>query len=171
MKTRWPKILLLLLFSAGLSADESGSLADAESVAREYLTAFYTGDLQTAADLTHPELLARTKRDFLQKARAGLLDDTPLGEYVSSMEFGELMQVPPATLFVEIQELSRASAPLQAVEAMSMAQISVVSSERTADDLVRVILNVVVPTAKGGREQDSPVYLKKMHDEYRVTTP
>lgn len=171
MKMKYTLTFLLFLFALGLSAQEKDSLAEAERVAQEYLTAFYHGDLQTAAELTHPELLAKTKRDFLQKAQAGLLDDSPFAEYVSSMAFGELMQVPSRTLFIRIQELSRAAAPVQATEAMQMAQISLVSSERTSETLVQVVLNVVVPTAKGGREQDSPVYLKKFHDDYRVTVP
>lgn len=171
MKKEWPILLLAVFLLGGLKADDTDSLADAERVARQYLTAFYTGDLETAARLTHPELLAKTKRDFLQKAQAGMLDDSPFGEFVTSMEFGELMQIPSSNLFVKIQELSRASTPPQAIEAMQMAQINVVSSERVSEALVQVLLNVVVPTAKGGREQDSPVYLKKFNDDYRVTVP
>jgi len=171
MKTKCSIVLLMAFCCVAVYAQESDTLAGAEGVALEYLTAFYHGDLQTAAELTHPELLAKTKREFLQRAQAGLLEGTPFSEFVSSMDFDKLMQIPSSRLYVNIQELSRAAAPPQAIEAMQMAQITVISSEAVSETLVKVNLNVVVPTAKGGREQISPVYLKKFHDDYRVTEP
>jgi hypothetical protein len=171
MITKISFLILSALLSSSLFASDSDSLKSAEIIAQEYLTAFYHGELKTAADLTHPEMLLKTKRDFLKKAESGALDDSPFGEFVASKEFGELLSIPPGELFIKIQELSRSAAPPQATEAMKKARITVVSSESPSDSMVKVVLNVFVPTASGGREQNSPVYLRKFRDEYRVTVP
>ena len=164
-------LIFLLLFSSGLYANDAETLANAEIVAQNYLAAFYHGDLKTAVDLTHPEMLTKLKRDFLARAESGALEDTEFSEYLESVEFAELLNMRPADLFVTIQEISRSRAPANSIEAMKKATVTIGSSEQASKDVVLVTLKVLVPTPSGGMEKDSPVYLKIFHDEYRVTMP
>ena len=169
MKTQ--TFFLLILIAPFLYGEEIATQRTAEESAQKYLTAFFHGDLETAAELSHPETLENLKEAYLQQVATGAIPEKEFRNQLGVPDDKELNSIDPNYLFIKLQELNRSGAPPGYHEAMKKTTVTVKSSERSAEGLVMVVLTVVTPTKNGESVQESPIYLKEHDGKFLVVMP
>ena len=103
-------------------ADCQSDLSAAERVAGEYMTAFFQGDFERAASLTHPDTLATLKQNFLiqleQAQREGRQSEL-LKEIGVKEDAGTLRNMNPHDLYVTLVKSSQKRGNSDAMKSMS----------------------------------------------------
>ena len=164
-------LCLILSVLSGLTAEERDTrVTEAETVAQQYLTAFFHSDLRTAASLTHPETLQQLKSTFGQE-RAAAVAAGKEAEFLA--QFGmaastDLDALNPTDLYVAVAGGLRRSQP-EVVAAMKAALITVKDSKRTGDEGAVVTLVITAPAATGTQTQDARLSLALVGGQWRVT--
>ena len=162
---------LLMLVVPLLYGQETSPQLEAEECAQKYLTAFFHGDLDTAAKLSHPETLENLKEAYLQQVAIGAIPENEFRKELAIPVDEELTSIDPGYFFVKLQEINRSGAPPGYNEAMEKTTVAVKSSEMSAEGLVKVTLVVVTPTRNGDSAQESPIYVKKHDGKFLVVMP
>ena len=145
--------------------------ASAEETAKEYMTAFFHGDLRTAASLTHPSTLDAIKTSFLKELKVATNE---AGEPVTPADYGltyslaELRELRAEVLYVAVLEADRKRDPAFA-EAMRDAKVEVAGSRNSADGMTIVQLRILTPGGNGELvSQEAGLMLRTSGMQWRV---
>jgi hypothetical protein len=171
--TRMLQVTLLLfgvLCVAGRTIAQVVAVPDAERAAKIYMTAFFHGDLQTAASLTHPETL-----DSIRSSLLGDLAKTndKTGKPVTPADFGlelsldEIHKLSAEAIYVAMLEADHKRDPAM-FEAMKQTQVEVLSSQITPDGKAIVRLKIITPTRTSTSSQDSGLMLRLSNSQWKV---
>ena len=169
--------LVILFLGFTLFADQAhcqSDLAGAERVAKEYMTAFFRGDFEKAAKLTHPDTLATLKQTFLVKleqAQAEGRQGELLEEIGVKVDVRTLRSMNPHDFYVTIVKSNQKRGNSDALKAMmNKAQVEVISSELLNANQAAVRLKVKTPAGDGADNRIGGLLLSR-HDKYwRVKT-
>lgn len=168
-------IILLLCFT--LFADYAhcqSDLAGAERVAKDYMTAFFRGDFEKAAKLTHPDTLATLKQTFLVKldqAQAEGRQSELLKEIGVKVDVRTLRSMNPHDFYVTIVKSNQKRGNSDALKAMmNRTQVEVVSSELLNANEAAVRLKVKAPTADDTDNRIGGLLLSRYDKFWRVKT-
>ncbi len=164
-------LLLAALLLSNVALSQETRASQAEVVAAQYLTAFFQGDLPTAASLTHPDTLNLVKSSFLEELRtaksAGGKPVTP-ADYGLSLSTHELSELNAEALYVAVLEADRRRDPAFS-KAMRRARIEVSDSREAPDSAMIVTLQVMSPTADGGAStQETSLLLRQSNSTWKV---
>lgn len=164
---------LVLLAGPAFSAEVPGQepvLSEPEKVARAYMTAFFHGDLERAASLTHPDTLNSLRRSMLQELNQR---DSQTQEKITPADLGltlsvsELEKLSPEAFYVTIVEADHRRNPV-AFEAMKQARVDVLSSKITAGDTAIVTLRIGTPSGASPATQETRLALRKSGSRWMV---
>ena len=134
------------------------------------MTAFFHGDLKTAASLTHPDTLNTLResvlRELTQQDSQAKPEMTPsdLGLNLSVDELGRLS---PEAFYVAIIEANHRRDPA-ALAAMKQARVDVQSCKLTSDDAAIVTLTIASPSGSSTATQESRVALRRSSSRWMV---
>jgi hypothetical protein len=143
----------MALSAVGLNASaQVRALSEAESTAHQYMTAFFRGDIRTAAALTHPDTLSRLKKSVLAQEK-----ETARG--VANLD--------PQEFYVAVVQADR-KRDMRSAEAMKDASVVVVSSQVLPDGGVVVKLRVTTPTLASTMTQESGLTLQLSGRAWKV---
>ena len=142
----------------------------AEEAARSYMTAFFHGDLETAAALTDPETLGA-----LRSAVMSRLEETRPGEGARARpaDFGlshsveELKALTARAFYVEVLAASR-QADAAFADAMKETVVEVDSSRRTPDGLAIVQLQVITYPGEAASNQKAALLMREADSKWKV---
>jgi hypothetical protein len=150
---------------------QGSEASQVEEVAREYMTAFFHGDLKTAASLTHPDTLNHVRNSFIQELRTATnASGNPVtpADYGLTLSTRELGELDAEALYVVVLEADRRRDPAFS-EAMRRATVEVSGSRTTPDGAVVVTLRVRTPTPDGGTSNQEPrLLLRRSNSVWKV---
>jgi len=167
-------VVLLLCFI--MSADYAhcqNDLSAAERVARGYMTAFFRGDFEKAAKLTHPDTLATLKHAFLIKldqAQADGRQSELLKEIGIKIDVGTLRRKNPHDFYVAITKSNQKRGNADALKAMKGTKVEVIDSELLNANEATVQLRIQVPADAGGGSRAGGLLLRRYKKYWRVKT-
>ena len=148
-------------------------LSEAERVAKSYMTAFFQGDIETAANLTHPGTLAALKKSFLiqlDKAYAEGRQQALLKEIGVQVDAKTLRNMNPHDLYVTIVRSNQNRGQSDVLKAMKKSKVKIVKSELLNPNEAAVQLKIITPDAGTAVDQTTGVLLTKYGQEWRVKT-
>ncbi len=168
--------MVVLAMNVSLLADYALSQSDlrvAERVAKEYMTAFFRGDFEKAAKLTHPDTLATLKHTFLAKldqARAEGRQSELLKEIGVTVDVRTLRSMNPHDFYVTIVKSNQKRGRNEALKAMDRTTVEVVSSELLNDNEAAVQLKIKIPSDDGVDSRAGGLLLRRSEKSWRVKT-
>jgi hypothetical protein len=176
MLIRWLHVLIgvALLNSTALAASgQPGAtdLSEAETVAVSYMTAFFHGDVQTAANLTHQETLENLRSTYLReldKAQAEGREQQFLEEAGVRVDSTTLRNMGVHDLYVTLVGSNQKKGRPEQLRAMQRAVVSAESSKMLNADEVAVRLKIVIPGDKGSVNQVDRLLVAKQGNLWRV---
>jgi hypothetical protein len=158
------------LWTIAAPCAESSAAPDAEHSAKIYMTAFFSGDLKMAADLTDPRTLERIRESLL----AQMVEVTdPAEEKAILASLGvaqstvELSQLDARTLYVALTERDRRRNP-QVFDAMKATRVEVLGSVANPAGGVTVQLRVTSPSGAGTSSQESKLLMRQVLGDWKV---
>lgn len=163
-------ILLLLLLSTPLHANQTVSLKEAEKVALNYMRAFYSINLEKAADLTHSETLKAFHINFhseLSKAIHAGEEIQFLSEFGINTSIDELKSMSARALFVYVATSNNMLTPDNERSFIKNTKIEVIGSEYIDPGMASVEL---LFTNEKGSPQSYPgkLVLRLENNEWKV---
>jgi len=153
------------------TADPQTDLSEAEAVAKRYMTAFFHGDMQTAAGLMHQETLENLKKVYLSeldKAQAEGRVQQFLAEAGVKMDVDTLRSMNAHDLYVTLMGSNQKRAPLAFLQAAQRAVVNIDGSELLSANEASVRLKISIPTNKGVINQIGGLVLEKNGGVWRV---
>ena len=148
-------------------------LSAAERVAREYMTAFFQGDFERAAKLTHPDTLATLKQNFLiqleQAQREGRQSEL-LKEIGVKEDVRTLRNMNPHDLYITLVRSNQKRGNSDAMKSMSKTRVEVLSSEFLGADQAAVRLRITIPADDGVENRAGGLLLSRYKKYWRVRT-
>jgi len=163
-------IVLVGLISFVASSHARDDMAEAEEVARSYMTALFNGDVETAAKLTHTKTLDELRKKYLKdldKAKADGRERQFLKETGVEADARELQAMSPYELYVAIMKGSRKMGGEQGKAAQG-AEVTVERSKQIGKDQISVSLKAVISTGKGPVTKTGGLLLSKDGSAWRV---
>jgi hypothetical protein len=164
-------ILLLCITVYANIAHCQSDLTSAERVATEYMTAFYRGDFDRAAKLTHPDTLATLKQSFLiqleQARREGRQNDL-LNAIGVKENIRTLRSMNPHDLYVTLVKSNQKRGNSDAMKSMSKTRVEVLSSEMLGADQAAVRLRIKIPANDGVEDRAGGLLLSRYNKYWRV---
>ena len=155
-----------------LSFAQSGNTILAEKIAEEYLSAFYQGDLNKAAELTHPDQLNTLKLALLSEINSGRLPEQEFRSMAEISDEKELDTLSPKFFFITMQKANRKGSPAEFLNSMKNAKIKASKSNILSSGLIEVLLSVTSLRPDGNEStQQTPIYVKRDGDAFKVTMP
>jgi predicted lipid-binding transport protein (Tim44 family) len=155
------------------TAHPQSDLKSAERVAREYMTAFYRGDFDKAAKLTHPDTLATLKRSFLiqleQAQREGRQNEF-LNEIGVKEDVRTLRAMNPHDLYVTLVKSNQKRGSSDALKTMKKTKVEILSSEMRGADQAAVRLRIKIPADDGVEDRAGGLLLSRYKKYWRVKT-
>jgi hypothetical protein len=148
-------------------------LSGAERVAKDYMTAFFRGDFEKAAKLTHPDTLATLKQTFLVKldqAQAEGRQSEMLKEIGVQVDVKILRKMNPQDFYVTIVQSNRKRGNSDALKAMNRTKVEVVGSELLNADEAAVRLKITNPAKDGVDNRAGGLLLRRYNKFWRVKT-
>ena len=133
------------------------------------MTAFFSGDVRTAADLTDERTLERIRETFLNE----LLKADPESEKAILANFGtgattaKLAQLDAKTLYVVLTLADHRKNP-KVFEAMRQAQIEILGSAPNASGGVTVRFRITTRAAPFPTSRESGLMLKQIQGKWKV---
>lgn len=173
MTLRFAQFVILLVCIAVYAniANSQSDLTSAERVAREYMTAFYRGDFDRAAKLTHPDTLATLKQAFLiqleQAQREGRQSEL-LNEIGVKEDVRTLRSMNPHDLYVTLVKSNQKRGNSDAMKSMSKTRVEILSSEMLGLDQAAVRLRIKVPAETGIETRAGGLLLSRYGKYWRV---
>ena len=171
--SRFPILFLLLsLTMHPNSALCQSDLSAAERVAKEYMTAFFHGDFERAAKLTHPDTLATLKQNFLiqlEQAQRGGRQSELLKEIGVKEDVRTLRNMSPQDLYVTLVRSNQERGTSDAMKSMSKTSVEVISSELLGTDQAAVRLRIKIPADDGVENRAGGLLLSRYKTYWRVS--
>ena len=163
---------LLLLFGRFSGVVQAqGELAEAENVAKTYMTAIFHGDLETAANLTLQETLDTFRQKFVQELDKAQSEGR-LHEFFAKMgsesDPDALRNMSPHDLFVFVVGSTQKRVKSSTLQAMKRAIVNVEGSEKRNENEASVRLQIVIPADTGQINQSGGLLLVKQDKTWRV---
>ena len=146
-------------------------LSGAERVAKDYMTAFYRGDFEKAAKLTHPDTLATLKQTFLVKldqAQTEGRQSELLKELGVKVDVRTLRSMNPRDFYVTIVKSNQKRGDSDALKAMNRTKVEVVSSELLNANEAAVRLKISNPAKEGVDNRAGGLLLSRYKKYWRV---
>lgn len=166
-------VLLLFFIMYADYAHCQSDLSAAERVAKDYMTAFFRGDFEKAAKLTHPDTLATLKQSFsakLDQARAEGRQSELLREIGLKEDTRTLRSMNPHDFYVTIVKSNQKRGNSDALKAMNRTKVEVVGSELLKADEAAVRLRIISPAADGAENRAGGLLLSRYKKYWRVKT-
>jgi len=166
-------VLLLCFIMPADFAHCQSDLSAAERVARSYMKAFFRGDFEKAAKLTHPDTLATLKQTLLVKldqAQAEGRQRELLKEIGIKVDVGTLRRMNPHDFYVTIIKSNQKRGNTDALKAMKGTKVEVGGSELLNADEATVQLRIKVPADVGGDSRAGGLLLRRHKKYWRVKT-
>ena len=167
-------VALAMIFS--LLADYAHSQSElrvAERVAKEYMAAFFRGDFEKAAKLTHPDTLATLKHTFIAKLDQAQADGRQrelLKEIGVTVDAGTLRSMSPHDFYVTIVKSNQKRGRNEALRTMDRTRVEVVNSEMLNDNEAAVQLKIKIPADDGIDSRAGGLLLRRYKKSWRVRT-
>jgi hypothetical protein len=155
----------------GSAQPRASDLTDAEAVAVSYMRAFFQGDIQTVASLTHRETLENLKETFLReldKAQSEGRERQFIAETGLQVDSKALRNMSVQELFVTLVGSNQKRATPEALRAMQRAVVSLKGSKVLSNNEVAVHLEITTPSDKGNVTQISGLLLVKQDNLWKV---
>lgn len=168
--------IVILAVSFLLLADYAHSQIDlsvAESVAKEYMTAFFRGNFEKAAKLTHPDTLATLKQTFIAKldqAQTEGRQSQLLEEIGVKVDVATLRDMSPHDFYVTIVKSNQKRGSNDAFKSMDQTTVEVVSSELLNDNEAAVRLKIKIPSDDVVDNRAGGLLLRRHKKYWRVRT-
>ncbi len=163
-------ILLFLLNGAALAEDSAADLPP-ERVAVKYMSAFFKGDVVTAANLTHRSTLETLRNGFLaiyEQARAAGQGQQFLRDQVNTDDIGVVKKWSLVEVYVKLQEANRLKASRSAQEAMKKTVVTFVKKENFDKNTVRVFMTINIPRGNNPIIQNAACDVAKDNGTWKV---
>ena len=177
MSIRLPHIGIVTLFLCVTVFADYGNgqseLPGAERVAKDYMTAFFQGDFEKAAKLTHPDTLATLKQIFIVKldqAQAEGRQRELLKEIGVQVDVKTLRSMNPHDFYVTIVKSNQKRGNREALKAMNRTKVEVVSSELLNANEAAVRLKITIPADGGVDNRAGGLLLRRYNKFWRVKT-
>ena len=168
-RIRFFSLVAVCFGSCGLTISAQTSASDAERTAKIYLSAFFSGDVKAAANLTDPRTLERIRESFL----ADLLKADPESEKAILANFGagattaKLSQMDTRSLYVAVKEAEHRRNPA-VVEAMKQTRFKVLGSAPNPSGGVIVRFTVTTPGDGKTTSKESGLMMRQVQGEWKV---
>ena len=165
-------LVISFVLSANVAVGES-DLSSAESVAIDYMAAFYQGDFKKAAQLTHPDTLATLKRTFLAKlerAQTKGQQNALLKKIGVKEDVETLRRMPPQELYVTLVKSNQKRGASDAFKHMSKTKVEILSSELINSNEAAVRLKIENPADTGLDNRAGGLLLRRYKKNWRVRT-
>ena len=165
-------LMLCFIMSADYAHCQS-DLSAAERVARSYMQAFFRGDFEKSARLTHPDTLATLKHTLLVKldqAQADGRQSELLKEIGIKIDVETLRRMNPHDFYVTITKSNQKQGNADALKAMRGTKVEVVGSELLNANEATVQLRIQVPADAGGGSRAGGLLLRRYKKYWRVKT-
>jgi hypothetical protein len=163
-------LFLLFINASVASADAKSSQTEIENTAKKYMTAFFRGDIRTAANFMHPETLNELRRSFLSEldnAKAAGQEDKFLAQMNVKKDGDTLRKLNSKELYVILVESDHKKNE-NGFQKMKETTVSVVSSKLLQTGEATVQLKITTPTENGTKTQDTGLLLAKAGGEWKV---
>src|SRR4030095_1482590 len=166
-RIRFLMLVALCIGSSWVTTLAQAQRSDAERTAQVYMTAFFSGDVKTAADLTDTRTLERIRESFL----ADLLRADPESEKAILASFGAevttaaLSQMDAKSLYIALTEADHRKNP-QVFEAMKRTQIEFLGSAPNPSG--GIIVRFRIKTVGGPASRESGLILRQVQGEWKV---
>jgi hypothetical protein len=165
-------VFLLLLFGRFSGVVQAqGELSEAENVAKMYVTAFFHGDMETAANLTLQETLDTFRQTFVQeldKAQSeGRLHEF-LAETGLESDPNALRKMNSHDLFVVVVGSNQKRGKSSALQAMKRTIVDVEGSKKLNENEASVRFKIVIPAETGPINQSGGLLLVRQDKTWRV---
>ena len=146
-------------------------LSGAERVAKDYMTAFYRGDFEKAAKLTHPDTLATLKLSFLAKLDlAQGRQSEMLREMGIKVDIRTLRSMNPHDFYVTIIKSNQKRGNTDALKTMNRTKVEVIGSELVNANEAAVRLRIKNPADDGVNSRAGGLLLSRYKKYWRVKT-
>jgi hypothetical protein len=168
-RIRFFSLVAVCFSSCCLTISAQTPAADAERVAKIYMTAFFAGDIKTAADLTDSRTLERIRETFL----TDLLKADPETEKAILANFGAgattatLGQMDARSLYVALTEADHRRNP-NVFEAMKQARFKVLGSAPNPSGGVTVSFRITTPADGSTASKESGLMMRQVQGEWKV---
>jgi len=162
--------LFLFNISTAKAADGKSGQAGMEDVAKNYMTAFFLGDISTAVNYMHPETLKELRRSFLSeldKAKAEGQEAQFLAKMNVKKDAKTLKKLNSKELFVVLVGSDHRKNE-NAFLAMKKTTVEVVNSKILPSGEAIVQLKITSPTGNGTKSQGGGLLLAKIGGEWKV---
>ena len=149
---------------------QSSVAPEAERVAKVYMTAFFAGDLKTAADLMDPKTLERMRESFLGELVKVSDPDTEnaiLANLGLAKTTAELSKVDARTLYIATTMADQRRNP-QVLEAMKLTRVEVLGSEPNPAGGVTVRFRIIAPANAGTSSKESGLLMRQVLGDWKV---
>ena len=169
-------VIIVMALSLSLMADLAHSqndLRSAERVAKEYMTAFFRGDFEKAATLTHPDTLANLKQTFLAKldqAEAEGRQSKLLKDIGIKVDVKTLRSMNPHDFYVTIVKSNQKKGGNEALKAMDRTKVEVVDSQQLSAKEAAVQVKIKIPADDGVDTREGGLLLRRHKNYWRVRT-
>ena len=155
-----------LLLAVGTVESQELRIRDAERSADEYMTAFFQGDFETAAALTHPDTLTLIQTKFFAELSSGNTTPSDVG---LSLSLDELRALSAEALYVAVLQADRKRNPGFSEAMREAARVEVIGSRETPDGQVIVRLKMVTPSGPGSTHtQEGGLILRMAGSRWKV---
>jgi hypothetical protein len=167
---RSPTFCVAILFVPLVALGQVKAPSAAEQVARAYMSAFYTGDFQTAANLADPVTIDKVHDLFfaeLAKVEGTEHEKGFLAHHGIARPIAEIKAMAPKALYVTLAAGRQLNGP-RTVEAMRATLVEVASSEMTPGGGAIVHLRTTMPAGQEPSSQVSGLSLRLVSSEWKV---
>ena len=146
--------------------------ADAELAARNYMSAFLTGDVQAAANLMDTDALAKLREVFmaeLAKVEGTEKEKGFLAYQGIARPTGDIKAMTPFALYVMIVE-SNHRLNREAFEAMKATKVEVIGSALTPGGAATVRLRLTKPSGTGASSEETALSMRLVPSGWKVVS-
>lgn len=163
-------LFLFMNASTAETADRNSGQSGMEDVAKNYMTAFFLGDMSTAANYMHPETLNELRRSFLReldKAKAAGQEGPFLAQMNVKKDGKALKKLNSKELYVILVGSDHRKNE-NAFQEMRKTTVEAVSSKILPSGEAIVQLKMTSPTKSGTQAQGGGLLLSKIGGEWKV---
>lgn len=158
---------VLALFSAGSFGGES--LREAESTAVAYMSAFFRGDIEVAASLTHHDALAQAKAGIVAEFEKANPDTALVQLFGDKTTAAEVRAMEPIAVYIQAVSANQMRPTEDARAALAKTSVSAAGSSFAGTGRARVTLALSMPTKTGPNKQNTVLVLRTSMGAWKVT--
>lgn len=164
--TRFSFIAVLMALTCA-SSSVAADLNDAGVIAQKYMMAVYAQDVGTVMKYVDPDVLIRTKRDFL--SNLSIVDRSVSDYYLKQFGFksrDEVVAADPSEVYSRM--IKAGPKDVSTLEEMKQAKVDVTSLERSDEDFARVRMKISFPSLNA-LSQDGELLMRRTSDGWKVS--